>query len=430
MDSAKLFCHMVFLMSLFWGCSSFSVIIGSDSAISKESYVVFSSKDSDNKIKRFALMEDGFGLRDNATTCTFSSSLSASGEIALNGGTLYLGRDLFLSNVTTMTSLGDIKAGGCSVELPSAMKRLGGDNGSVSHFDIITLVMNSDITINAPICFSGSSFIEGRHNVLTLGSEGKIIIGVDSDLTIKNLIVKGVDDGKIYCMDDTGVLRLKDAVWFLDNDITFSHGSFVVDSFWDLCGDGSFIYQSGKTSTIAARSILRLDEMITFSYDPDSQNKNLIEFIDDTSVLQLNGSTLHATVTGMTLLKGKLLVKKASSISSEIQGFGSGDEANEGITFGDSEQNNDFLCEIASGATLSLTAGTINYKNIVRDAWVANDFSSILDLKSGTRLNLYETLNFKPGFINVGVGAIIARSTGADLFGSLRPEGRYFSIGL
>jgi len=49
----------------------------------------------------------------------------------------------------------------------------------------------------------------------------------------------------------------------------------------------------------------------TFSYDPGIMSKDLIVFENNHSTLQLNGATLHTTLTGMNLAGGTLLITQS-----------------------------------------------------------------------------------------------------------------------
>lgn len=95
----KLFNTIIFLcvsFFLFINSELDCRIVGSNTAVSRQLAAFFPAADTDNQMLGFALFEKGIRLEDNITTCSFNDVFPLSGSAVLNGGTLYLLRDLEL----------------------------------------------------------------------------------------------------------------------------------------------------------------------------------------------------------------------------------------------------------------------------------------------------------------------------------------------
>ncbi len=249
-------------------------------------------------------------------------------------------------------------------------------------------------------------------------------------MQIEHAIIKGIKDNKIHCTNDNGVLSLRDVSWILDGDTTFSTGALRFKNSVDFVGEATFAYQSSQTSTVLAKSELELDNGITFSYDPIViASKDLFEFEDETSVLSLNGATLHTTVTGMNLTKGKIRIKRDSYLSAETE-VQNGQLIDEGISFGNQVSLNDCKLDFYGGETLYLTQGSINYKNVLASSLHFSSLNSSIYLYPSTKLNLYQNLSLAPGYLTIGNKATIGRAVGKTMTGSIRPLGKYFNTSL
>jgi hypothetical protein len=408
--------------------------IGSDTIPSREPFVIFPSVDTDNKIYSFAIMENGFALEDSATFCIFDSVFPVSKQLILNGGTLDLNHDLQLSSGAVFAHLGNIVGRSHSIELPSSLSDLGSPEDGLSLFEDTSLILNSTIQLRSEISFSGNCVIDGRGNTLNLGELGKILVSEDSHLLIKNVKLKGINGSKINCVTSTGTITLHNVEWTQDDDYVFTNGALQFDGDVTMRGSSIFAYQSGQKSTILSDSKMVLDTNFTFSYDPKLNTlKDLIQFIDSSSVLMLDGATLHTTVTGLELQKGTMVVKGDATISSEVLIYTIPDQeheeiVDEGITFGSRNSADDFACIILGDAKLTLAQGSLNYKNVVASMFEMGNERSIVNLLPRTTLNVFENLALNKGKMVVGDRVIIARALGKYISGSLVPLGRLFNI--
>jgi len=216
------------------------------------------------------------------------------------------------------------------------------------------------------------------------------------------------------------VLTLDDVIWIQDSDFTFSQGALQIDRLFDLDGGCKFIYQSPQTSIITKNSTFILENNVTFSYDPIfANNQKLISFHDQSSVIYLNGGTLHTTVTGLHLLKGTMLVEKFSTISAE---FLINEETFEtisgGIIFGDNNADDDFSCKIINGAILNLAEGDLIYRNVLPTSWNMTNVGSILRMQPFTRLILEQTINTGEGRVQLATSSVVQRNNNHRLIGS------------
>lgn len=424
--------YKFFLLSIFALSAvhtSFCATIGSDSAVERFSKQFISG--TGNSILGFALMDAGFVLVDSSTTCSFNSAFPVAGDIALNGGSLYLQSDLGLNNVATMTSLGHVHGASRAINFANTMQSLGVVSiDDLFNFHDVKLVFNSDVTIDTSLCFEGDCSINAQGHVLDLSTTGSLIVGVNSSLTIKNAILKNVSDGRIRCLDDTGSVIFDDTDLLLAGNITIANGSFAIQDLVRIIGNATFVYQSSQTSTVQSDSVLYLDHGVTFSYDVAT--KDNLYFVDSTSRLELYCATLYAVATGLNLTKGTLRVLRDSYLSSEFiyRGEGAGGPINEGFTFGDDTASNDFTCEIASGVTLKLVQGRLNYRNDGATALVMPDGTAKIYIEADTHLNLYKTLDLDNGYLVIGNEAVISCAAGASIVGALQPLGTYYHAGL
>ncbi len=209
-----------------------------------------------------------------------------------------------------------------------------------------------------------------------------------------------------------------------DGNYTFTTGAIRFQNKVKMHGECTFAYQTSQTSTLAVESQLKLDQGFTFSYDPiivDSQD--LLEFTNKTSVLILNGATLHATTTGMNLTKGKLRVQGESSLASETKLFDDESEYDTGISFGDETVDGDLTCEIMPGAMLNVTAGSLRYKNLSFNSLIMGNDQSLLYLRSGTALRLHQSMSYSQGVVRFAANTTLARAVGKKLLGPVDMQG-------
>lgn len=98
--------------------------IGSEKAVSTKGHVLFYQNQNDNEMNGFAAFLNGFTLQNSNVTCTFNSYFSVAGKMRLNGGTLFLQKDLFLGEDVELESMGNLCGNGHKIEFSSGVSCL------------------------------------------------------------------------------------------------------------------------------------------------------------------------------------------------------------------------------------------------------------------------------------------------------------------
>ncbi len=369
-------------------------------------------------------------LANNQASLLSSLQGTIFNSVTMNGGTLKLSSNLSLGNDTMLTGSGTVDLGGSNVNLGRTDLLWTGSThwkGSGSSINL-----NADVWLDGTWTLTGEVIINGGDHTLDLRNTGNIIINPNSTIILKNIRLKNIKNANIKCLDNTSTLILNDVDWEQSDDYTFDRGSLIIEDSVSMHGEYIFVYQSAQTSTINERTQLMLDEGFTFSYDPIFvASDSLINFVDKTSHLILNGATLHATVTGMTLTKGSMIITDNSVLASEIRTNQFDDILyNHGIVFGANSSANDFTIDIAGGYELRLIQGLMAYRNVNATSFSAVNGNSTLFIDSSTELDLWYTLNLGVATSKFGDNATLGRASGADLIGTVIPLGNLNQISL
>lgn len=355
---------------------------------------------------------------DSTGELTWWVNGSLANTASLNGGTLILGTDLSLTNGTLIEGPGVIDISNYSLEfgaqdlLLNTPINFNADGGQIE--------LRSGLSLTSTWTVTGHCSIVGNGNTIDLGSTGEIVIDVNSTLCLENVNLKNIGNTNIKCLDDTGVLILANINWLQSmHDYTFEKGSIIIKDKVLMLGNQKFIYETTQTSTIKEYSQLILDSNFTFSYSPNSASDDLLEFIDSSSHLVLNGATLHATSTGLHLKKGTLFVQDTSYLASPAA-----------ITIGNSQLEDDFTLQIGLGSQLQFEFGSLDYKNKAVDSFsFMNDLSSLY-FSPYTQLNLYESITYSQGLIKFTDNTTLAQVVGMDINGSIDLIGELTTIDL
>jgi hypothetical protein len=356
-------------------------------------------------------------LTNPAAVVSWGAMGGVSDYISLGGGTLALTNDLFLSAGAVIYGPGEVNLGDRRLRLaPQSTTWTSpiywyGSGGVVD--------MKTSIGLAGVWTFSGNCTFDGRGNTLMLQPGGQIAVAPNSTLTLNNITLQDVQGNNIQCVDNTGVLTLNNVIWKQTGDTQFTVGSLVVSQKVLMTGVGTtFAYQSPQASTIDTESVLKLDIGFTFSYDPNINAKNLIQFADFTSKLVLNGATFHATGTGVQFTVGEIDIRRNSIMSSEIVGA-----YDEGITMGDGISYDDCTCVIGNGAQLYITQGSLNYNNVNDTSWQMLGNQSKLRMATGTTLTVFENLDLNEGVLMLEDSTTFGVAIGVNVIGSVHPLG-------
>ncbi|KKP35328.1 MAG: hypothetical protein UR26_C0006G0012 [candidate division TM6 bacterium GW2011_GWF2_32_72] len=286
-------------------------------------------------------------------------------------------------------------------------------------FSNVHMRLSENLQLRNPIVFVGDCSFFGNGHILDLTETGSLIVWSNSKLTLDNIVVKNISDSNITCLD-TGVLTLKDVNWNQIQDFNFDTGAIWFKNYVFFTGDYSFIYQSNQTSTVLHETKIELDAGFTFSYDPLSKAGNLFQLEDSSARLKFMGASLYAAVP-LELTKGTLLFKEdsifASSYDPEIS------STLQGISFGNSNAEEDLIFRINPGVCLTVDSGILNYKNILPSSLKMPVSTSVIYMNDDTELVLTNTMNMQSGVLMLGDNLNLTFIDAAELIGSTHPLG-------
>lgn len=223
-----------------------------------------------------------------------------------------------------------------------------------------SIALGSNLRVTSAWTFSGNCVINGDGSSIFFNPTSKFIVERGSTLRFRNIQLKGISEGKIFCANDASKIIFEDVTWAQDSDFTFSKGSFEVIDALTMQGTGAvFSYQSRKQSIIDSYASLYLLDDFTLSYEPLSSDRNLIYLADRTSKIVMQNASLHSTSTGWQLTNGYLDVHGNCNMNSQAS------YRQEGIIFGDGvSEDHDLKVDIFQESSLELLGGYIVYKNL------------------------------------------------------------------
>ncbi len=364
-------------------------------------YVPIHAIGKNNLIEGNLTLNNDITFLDSNTSVSMNLISNLNGNIYLNGGMLCLmENNLKFNDGKKIVGPGTIYESGSKLIFGASPLSF---YENIQFINAEDIQFNADVILNGNWKFSGNSTLGGNSNSFYM-QNGKIILDKNSSLLIKDITLHNIQDGNLFCMDNNATITFQNVTMYLANDYTFSTGMFATSDQVTFLGNCKFIYQSPMPSLITSKSILTLDQGITFSYDPGCMRKDLIIFEDEYSTLVLNGATLHATLTGMQLTKGSLIVNSNSYLSSEqITFLDKGityTRLDEGITIGNNNPQDDLSCQNLNGSTLELKTGSLKYRNALPTSWIMENNLSSIAINADSNLYLYQDLNIAPGFLN------------------------------
>lgn len=221
------------------------------------------------------------------------------------------------------------------------------------------LIFNSNINLKNTIVLTNNCQIDGNNNKIYFEKNGAILVDSNSTLTLKNIIFENVSSNKITCSTNSGTIIFDNVTLRPNANINFSTGKFEIENELKISGNYTFSYQTDQQSLIHSDATFKLKDGATLSYEPSSNNNNLILFENETAKIYLNEATLHSTTTGIQLINGTLKIKGQCFIDSDatIQA--------EAIKFGDGLNSaNNLNIDIEPESNLNLIGGHWMYKNV------------------------------------------------------------------
>jgi len=333
------------------------LIVGSNSSVSVQNNTVFPTGVSTNEMRGFAAFPNGVTLTNAATTCLFNSLFPIAGPIVMNGGLFNLAKDMSITGTGTyLANAGQFNGNTNALSLPDQVATFT-TSGAIT-IGNADLVMNCNVTLNALLTFTNNCVVEGRGHTLDV-TAGGIAVGANSSaVLLKNMILKNVGVGKMYCFDNTGTFSLENVTCILDAYYSFTQGILEIFDEVKITGlNQVFAYQSTQTSTITANATLFFDTTMTFSYA--SNANNLLTFANNTSYLHLYETTLFASNVGLSLTKGALVVDGQCPVQSAAT------TSAKGILIGDGvSAANNLITMVLAESGLNVQSGFLVYQNV------------------------------------------------------------------
>ncbi len=345
------------MVSSLYHAPLFAAIKGSTTAVSIEPSFEFLATDTDNIMQGFGWFKNGFTLQDNTTTCTFQSVYPVSGLIDLRGGTLHLLEDLILKNFTTLQGLGTIVGNNYLLEFCSSITSL---PANTDMFQDLYVALSNSLELQGTTTFAGSTILDGRGHTLELGASGAMVVASGSTVTLRNILIKGVNADNIRCADDTATLVLDNVKWVQSGDVNFDSGSLYINDKVEFYGNHVFNYTSNNPITILKQSLWSLLSSIDLIIGK-KQTALAIDpllFEDNTSLLKLSNCSLLITGSGLHLKKGMLILDEEISIDMQSTNTTNGLIVGDGILL-----ENDFSIRFNAGASVTHRGHTA-YNNV------------------------------------------------------------------
>ena len=223
-------------------------------------------------------------------------------------------------------------------------------------FDNTNLVFNSDAELIVTTTFSGLCTINGNGNKVYLNEDGSLNITSGSQLKLQNLELVNLKQTNLQCLADDASVIFEDCILTITSNYAFNTGSILFKGDVVISGTSKFTYSSSWSSTIDSYSVLKINNGSTFSYAPSVAARDLIYMEDNTSILYLDGCTLHSTTTGLRLTRGKLFIENLVTLDAD------GSALSESICFGNGMASDDLDINILAHANLDVY-GELEYKN-------------------------------------------------------------------
>jgi WD40 repeat protein len=256
-------------------------------------------------VQGFVRLNDGFCVSP-AATGIMDCYMSVSGGFSLNdSGKLMLLKDLEFEHAVTLTSHGDIN--GC---------------GNSLIFNDRFLLANNKI-----LHISGNTIIDGRSNVLSVGSGAQIFVDTGVTLTLRNLTLRNGNRTPTFppirLASHGSKLALDNVILAPTGDFNFSQGQLFIHNDVMVTGSSTFAYQSTQPSIITSNGHLIFDCGTSFSFCPSTTGdhilaaKDLLRFQDQSSTLMMNGADLLISWSGLRVTKGTLLFDNAVTLKTD-----------------------------------------------------------------------------------------------------------------
>ncbi len=391
----------------------------------------------ENRLEGAFELEKDVILQDENTSFTCALSGRMPRNISLAGGEIFLEEDLHFIDGMFFTGDGVVRLNKRKLKLGSTVMPV---DVSLYFDDAGDIELGGNLQLSQTWTFSGTSILQGNGKILYLEEGGNIVVEKGSSLLFQNISIRNVKDNNIRCLDTYSTLSFQDVQLVHDNNYSFTVGCLDIIGDFTLKGDSVFAYQSAQDSYIRSHGKIIIDNNMTFSFDPmwnstftyviDEEEWGIIDdwdaareflnFEDSTSMFILDNSTLHITSTYLKLTKGVLKIKGCSTIDVEMR-----DKMfkEEGLIIGDNSSDFDMKCQFSSGSLLKINSGSFSYKNINSDSWDMNRSGSLLQMLSGSKLKLHQSIYPCSGIVEFYGNSKFARTRESKIDGNINVLG-------
>lgn len=172
---------------------SLCAVVGSDTAGSRQSVINFPLSPPGDIILGYASVEKGIVMRDRLTTATFNSFMPLAGRLTFNEGSLYLLRDLVISNSCDILTNGRFFGQGFAMELGKQLNDFSIPTTILPSFSLVSTV--STRQSNAAVLGADSSKDDtyiAASTANATGAEVRIYYFDGSTLTTTKTVEQGL----------------------------------------------------------------------------------------------------------------------------------------------------------------------------------------------------------------------------------------------
>lgn len=203
-----------------------------------------------------------------------------------------------------------------------------GTNSNIIFGNGVIWEIGSDLTLSQSFNIGGNVTIDGRGGNLTLANADSLLCTAsNSALTLKDVHLYGLGGvgidagtGRLRLATNTTGLILENSDIFMDADYNFATGYLQINGVSNIYGEGKTLtYSTTVASQVSSNSILRLQAGVTFTYAPTNNSQSLLTFVDSSSQLWLNSSTLISGSMGLELNTGTMVLQNSPTL--QAQGY-------------------------------------------------------------------------------------------------------------
>lgn len=177
--------------------------------------------------------------------------------------------------------------------------------------------------------FTGNSTVSGSGAALILDGATRIVVSASTTLTLQDLKITAKNANSLSMNSPTAKIILQNCDLILgSNGLDFSQGNIEIKGNLRVFGgdatnfdsDSKLTFSSSGTFTVLTDSLLKLGKHVEFEYKPNPSTDGGVTFnskrhfilASATATLELDGGTLHSTLTGLALDYGRLIVSDRS----------------------------------------------------------------------------------------------------------------------